>query len=565
MTPIDLTGRTAFVTGGNRGIGLAAVRALREAGAAVTFTARSAEAAQDGERLGAQAAILDVTDRAALARALAPGFDILVNNAGVIGPIGHLADVAIEDWAANIATNLIAATHAIQLALPGMLARGGGTVVNLSSGAARNPMEGWSAYCAGKAGLAMVTRMVALEYGPRGIRVFGFAPGVVDTGMQGTIRASGINPVSRLPRESLSPPEEPGRAIAFLCTPAADPFMGRRMRHPRPGLPRGGRAGDPRMTDVVVTDATFPTVEAEERAARDRGASFRRAACRTAEEVAEALRGARVAVVQFAPLTRAAVEGLAPGARVIRYGVGYDNLDLAAIRDRGLTAAYVPDYCAEEVADHTAAMILALLRKLPMLDASVRRGEWAAVAVARPLKPFAETTVGFLGFGRIARGVRARLAPFGFRFLAHDPFQEGRHEDIRFVDRDTLLAESDALSLHAPSTEATRGLIGAEALARMRPHAVIVNTARGDLVAEDALAAALREGRIGGAALDVFAAEPLPADSPLRGAPNLLLSPHAAWYSEAAVARLQGLGGRMRSGRALDGLPPRCPIPGTAP
>lgn len=318
------------------------------------------------------------------------------------------------------------------------------------------------------------------------------------------------------------------------------------------------------MTDVVVTDATFPALEAEERAARERGASFARAACRTAEEVAQALRGARVAVVQFAPLSREAVEGLAPGARVIRYGVGYDNLDLAAIRDRGLTAAYVPDYCTEEVADHTAAMILAMLRKLPRLEASVRAGDWAAVKVSQPLKPFAETTVGFLGFGRIAQGVRARLAPFGFRFLAHDPYRKGGHEGVRFAGLDALLAESDALSLHAPSTEATRGAIGPEALARMRPHAVLVNTARGDLIDEGALAAALREGRIGGAALDVFAAEPLPADSPLREAPNLLLTPHAAWYSDAAVARLQALVAE-EIGRALDGLPPRRPIPGAAP
>ena len=316
------------------------------------------------------------------------------------------------------------------------------------------------------------------------------------------------------------------------------------------------------MTDVVVTDATFPAVAAEEEAARERGATFARFACRTGGEVAEAVRGARVAVVQFAPLTRAAVAGLAPGARVIRYGVGYDNLDLAAIRDRGLTAAYVPDYCTEEVADHTAAMILAMLRRLPALDASVRRGGWAAVQVSQPLKPFAETTVGFLGFGRIAQGVRARLAPFGFRFLAHDPFQEGRHEGVRFADLPMLLAESDALSLHAPSTPATRGVVGADALARMRPHALVVNTARGDLIDEAALAGALAEGRIGAAALDVFAAEPLPADSPLRDAPNLLLTPHAAWYSDAAVARLQALVAE-EVGRALDGLPPRRPIPGT--
>jgi D-3-phosphoglycerate dehydrogenase len=316
------------------------------------------------------------------------------------------------------------------------------------------------------------------------------------------------------------------------------------------------------MTDVVVTDATFPAVEAEEAAARDRGARFHRAACRSAEEVADAVRGARVAVVQFAPLTREAIAGLAPGATAIRYGVGYDNFDLAALREHGVKAAYVPDYCTEEVADHTAAMLLAMLRKLPQLDASVRRGDWAAVKVSKPLKPFAETTVGFLGFGRIAQGVRARLAPFGFRFLAHDPWQEGKHEGVRFADLAMLLSGADALSLHAPSTPETRGVIGREALGRMRPHAVVVNTARGDLIEEEALAEALAQGRIGGAALDVFGTEPLPQDSPLRSAPNCLVAPHAAWYSDAAVARLQGLVAE-EIGRALDGLSPRRPIPGT--
>ena len=316
------------------------------------------------------------------------------------------------------------------------------------------------------------------------------------------------------------------------------------------------------MTDVVVTDATFPDVVAEAGAAEARGASFFRASCRSAEEVADAVRGARVAVVQFAPLSREAIAGLAPGATVIRYGVGYDNFDLAALKEHGVQAAYVPDYCTEEVADHTAAMALALLRKLPQLDASVRRGEWAAVKVSKPLKPFRESNLGFFGFGRIAQGVRDRLAPFGFRVLAHDPWQEGKHEGVRFVDVSTLVAESDVLSLHAPATETTRGIISAEALSRMQPHAVIVNSARGDLIVEDALAQALTEGRIGGAALDVFGTEPLPEGSPLRSAPNLLLTPHAAWYSDAAVSRLQSLVAEEIS-RALDGQPPRRPIPGT--
>jgi NAD(P)-dependent dehydrogenase (short-subunit alcohol dehydrogenase family) len=231
MRPLDLSGKTALVTGGNRGIGLAAVRELARAGARVTFTARSpanADAAlRDLDSQGdVEGQVCDVNDFAPMATLLATGFDILVNNAGVIGPIGRIPEVSVEDWTANIQTNLVAAFHAIQQAIPGMVARGGGTIVNLSSGAARNAMEGWSAYCAGKAGLAMVTRCVHEEFGAQGIRAFGFAPGVVDTDMQVAIRASGINPVSQIPRGNLSPPEEPAWAIAWLCTPEADALAG---------------------------------------------------------------------------------------------------------------------------------------------------------------------------------------------------------------------------------------------------------------------------------------------------------------------------------------------------
>jgi len=227
---MTLTGRRAVVTGGNRGIGLATVRALAQAGAEVTFASRSRsglDAAAEALRgMDVQGVLADVTDRAAMAALLSGRVDILINNAGVIDPIGHLADVSTEDWARSIEVNLIAAVHAIRCVLPGMVARGGGTVVNLSSGAAHGALEGWSAYCAGKAGLAMVTRSVALEYGARGVRVFGVSPGVIDTGMQGRIRASGLNPVSQLARSDLASAEEPARAIAWLCTPEADGLAG---------------------------------------------------------------------------------------------------------------------------------------------------------------------------------------------------------------------------------------------------------------------------------------------------------------------------------------------------
>lgn len=313
---------------------------------------------------------------------------------------------------------------------------------------------------------------------------------------------------------------------------------------------------------VVVTDATFPDVAKEEAAAKVLGARFERHACKTAEDVATALKGADVAVVQFAPLTRAAIAGLAPGATAIRYGVGYNNFDIAALNDHGVKAAYVPDYCTAEVADHTAAAILALLRKLPALDASVRRGEWAAVGIAKPLKSFADTTIGFLGFGRIAQEVATRLAPFGFRFLAHDPYFTGSFPRLTLTDLSSLFAQSDALTLHAPATPETTGIINAGTLAQMKPTAVLVNTARGDLIDEPALAAALISGALAGAALDVFLTEPLPETNPLRSAPNLLLGPHAAWYSEVAVERLQSLVADEIT-RALTGRGVRKPIPGS--
>ena len=237
---MTLTGKTALVTGGNRGIGLATVRALAEAGAKVHFTARSAANIAAAQRelgdIRATGNHANMTDRISMATVLYHVFDILVNNSAVISPIGRILDISAEDWATSIDINLSSAFHATQRALRQMVAKGGGTIVNISSGAAHRPQEGWSAYCAGKAGLAMLTRSVHLEYGGHGIRIFGFAPGVVDTDMQGAIRASGINPVSKLPRESLAPAADPARAIVWLCTAAADPLAGQELDVRNPDL-----------------------------------------------------------------------------------------------------------------------------------------------------------------------------------------------------------------------------------------------------------------------------------------------------------------------------------------
>lgn len=314
---------------------------------------------------------------------------------------------------------------------------------------------------------------------------------------------------------------------------------------------------------VVVTDYTFPALDKEQAAATENGAAFAAHQCKSDAEVAEAVSGADVVAVQFAQFGALAAKAVKPGATVIRYGVGYDNIDLAAAKEAGLKVGYVPDYCADEVADHTAAAILALLRKLVPMDASVRAGEWAAVKVAKPMKPFNETIVGFFGMGQIGMAVKERLTGFGFQFIVVDPGlsdAQAAAAGVTLVSPDELLAQADLISLHAPGTPQTTGFFNAARLAQMQPHAMLVNSARGLLIDETAMAEALENGVIAGAALDVFETEPLPADSPLHNAPNCLLTPHAAWYSEAAIGRLQGLMAEDIA-RALTGQPPRKPVP----
>lgn len=231
----SLDGKVIIVTGASRGIGAASARALATAGATVLLTARDGKLADEVARSiggSASASACDVSDFAAFEALVATTksrfgrLDALVNNAGVIEPIASIADSDPAAWARNVQINLTGAYHAIRAVLPGMIADGGGTIVNVSSGAAIRPLEGWSAYCSAKAGLHMLTRAVALETAGKGIRVFGFQPGTTDTDMQVLIRASGVNPVSQIPRGNLTPVAHPAAAIVYLCTRAADDLNG---------------------------------------------------------------------------------------------------------------------------------------------------------------------------------------------------------------------------------------------------------------------------------------------------------------------------------------------------
>ncbi len=294
-----------------------------------------------------------------------------------------------------------------------------------------------------------------------------------------------------------------------------------------------------RPARVVLTDSDLPPLGIEEEVLGAAGHEVVRAACTSAEDVIAAGAGADALLVQWAPITAAVLEAL-PTVRVVsRLGIGVDMVDVEAATRLGVAVANTPTYCIEEVAAHTLALILGRTRELVPLDAAVRTGGWGVTRLApRSVRP-SETTVAVIGYGRIGRRVAAALVAIGFRVLVADPYAPAVDlPGAVAAPVPEALAAADVVTLHAPLTAETRHLIDAAAIATMRPGALVVNTCRGGLVDEQALAAALVDGRLGGAALDVFATEPLPAESPLRSAPGVLLTPHAAWYSPAALRAL---------------------------
>ena len=235
MKNINMVGKTVLITGASRGIGAAAARAFAAAGANVALVARSTDdiaaiAGDIGEKalaIPCEVARYTEVETAIGATAQAfGGLDILINNAGAIDPIGHLPETDPEIWGRTIDINLKGVMYGMRAAMPGMIAQGHGTIINISSGAAHGPVEGWTAYCSSKAGAFMLTRAADLEAREKGLRILGLSPGTVATQMQRDIKASGINPVSQLDWSVHIPPEWPAQALLWMCTSEADDYLG---------------------------------------------------------------------------------------------------------------------------------------------------------------------------------------------------------------------------------------------------------------------------------------------------------------------------------------------------
>lgn len=306
---------------------------------------------------------------------------------------------------------------------------------------------------------------------------------------------------------------------------------------------------------IVITDSGFSNIDPETAVITGAGFELSSVQCKTAEDVIAASADADGIIVQWAPITAQVIDNLSRCKVIVRYGIGVDNVDLAAAKRKGIPVCNVPDYCIDEVADHSVAIALAQARQLPQIDARIRAGTWK-IHPDRPMPSFHEMTFATAGYGRIARAVLDRAKVFGFTLAAYDPYQTPPGDRVVPLTLDELFRQADILSLHVPLTPETKHFVSADRLAQMKSTAIVVNSARGGLIDTVALAQALRAGTIAAAGLDVFESEPLEEDHPLRKCPNALLTSHVAWYSERSVPRLQLLAAQ-EAVRGLRGEPLR--------
>ena len=292
---------------------------------------------------------------------------------------------------------------------------------------------------------------------------------------------------------------------------------------------------------IAVTDSVFPSLDPAKAALARIDPELRMAKSAAVDDILAVARDADAVLVTYAKLPGELLRQLARCKVIGRFGLGVDNIDLPAAKEAGIAVTYVPDYCLQEVSDHAMALLLALARKIPFSNRLVQAGRWEMPAVV-PIYRLEGRVLGLIGLGNIPRKLVPKAKAFGLRVIVHDPYvspEVAADLGVECVAFDTLLQLSDFISVHAPLTPQTRGLLNAEAFAKMKKGVLVINTARGPLIDEAALVAALDSGQLGGAGLDVVTSEPLAKDSPLLGRDNVIVTPHTAFYSVEALEELQ--------------------------
>ncbi len=297
----------------------------------------------------------------------------------------------------------------------------------------------------------------------------------------------------------------------------------------------------PAAYTVVTTDYTFPVFDNYTAELSGLPVRFVPAHCETEEDLLAAARDADGLIHEHFMITRAVIDGLDRCRVIAHHGKGVDNIDVAAATARGICVANVLDASVHEVSEHLFALLLAVARRLPAYDHAVRAGRWD-VQVGEPVYRLHGKTMGLIGFGNLARYAAAKARAFGMRVVAwaRRPSEAlAAEHEVTFVPLPQLFSEADVVSVHLPVTPETYGIVSRELISRMRPTGIFLNISRGALVDEAALAEALVSGRILGAGLDVLREEPPPRDHPLLGLDRVVLTPHAAWYSEEGRADVE--------------------------
>ncbi|MFB3884378.1 MAG: C-terminal binding protein [Thermodesulfobacteriota bacterium] len=289
---------------------------------------------------------------------------------------------------------------------------------------------------------------------------------------------------------------------------------------------------------VVITDCDHGSIEEEKEELGRIGAEIILAQLQEEKDLISACRDADGLINQYALLTRRVLENLPKCKAISRYGVGVDSVDLKAATDLGIVVANVPDYCIDEVTNQALSMILGLIRKTAFFDKKVKAGQWD-FRLGIPIYRTKGKTLGLIGCGKIGLEVARRISVFGVRVIAFDPYLEKAPEGIELKGFDTVLRESDFISIHCPLNDFTRHLIGEGAFAEMEKKPILVNTSRGPIIDEKALIQALEKGLLSGAGLDVLEKEPPDPQNPLLKMDNVILSPHMGFYSVESISELK--------------------------